>query len=459
MKVRKIALLLVGIVAISSRSADASILDRKYPLDKLDAFWSANFHDTPPQSEWFSELVSNPEKFSAVTTVHSSDAMVEEIAFDGIIIGEEVAIDTSYGSDSGQNKQLRAFPVIPIPTQVASKLYQRLPLLEIFLNRYQNFAPASTDTPKELEDLTKRYRSVALEIYLINSLRYFAESSFAKKCDRFRRVEEIYNSSLKNIQSSDLLINWQDLWPLYQSVQSRLGNDILKNVACSVSPAQTRSQIERKVKALTERMIAERIHTKVEETLTLLKQASHDFQSVVQKMNAIKIVSSEVMSFEETLKNVQANLEIVKKDLLKEQVLLNKLNDVDLSLLKNPSGNQELESAFEKSTRIIEMMVIASKELAFLSKISNNPLYQRKLAVCELIPARIANLDFNKDSASLKKYIMEPYELCLHDATTMVKELKHPSVTQKTWAQFSALVKEISSEFLRAPTSSTGGVQ
>lgn len=430
--------------------ATASILDRKYTFDKLDEFWNSNFKNRPPQTSWFEEMASNGQKFPTVIKTTSS-SVGDDLPFDGVLIGEETENGSGgSGGGSGHQGEMKGFPVIPIPVEVAQKLYQRLPLLEIYLNRYSSFASTSTDTSEQLTLLRQRYYSVGVEVYLSNLLRYFSESTFQKKCDRLQRASLIMESLLREAKENDLLPEWRVLWPIYENAKNRMGNDILKPVVCTVSPAETRAQIQKKVKDLVQEMLYFEVSKKVEETVVLLNGVSGDFQKVVNEMNGVQIKTTDIMEFEQTLRNVSSNLLLVKNDSLKEQQLLKKLGEIDLTKLSDQTGSGDLKKALQQTDDLFEQMRLGVSELSNLSSISNNATYRGELLVCSSMPSRLQNINWQQDTATLRKYITEPYNQCLSAASRMVTDLKRPSPMQKVWSKFASFVKEISSDFLKS---------
>ncbi|MBF0314125.1 MAG: hypothetical protein HQK52_11970 [Oligoflexia bacterium] len=452
-KIKFFLLLLSSLPSLSF----ASILESYYPMDKLNTYWNSNFRNAAPDTEWFREIEVRSEKFNPVLPISGAEeaaTMGDDLPFEGMIVGERIGGGES-GDDGGSSseKKMNAFPVVPIPSGVAAKLYARLPLLEIFLSRYLKFAPMSTDLPAEVDELTRRYRSVVLELYLINTLRYFAENSFEKKCDRFQRAQELQQGMLQTIGERDLLPEWRPLWSIYENINERIGADILKQVVCNVRPVVTRGEVKKKIQALVDEQIYQEVHKQVEDTIKLLTLAKSEFQAVVNDMNKVEILSNDVMVFVDTLQNVKANLLMVQNDMLKEQTLLGRLNEVDLDKLKESAGgSKELESGINQTKKVFDEIRLGIGELSLLSRSSELPLYRTKLAVCEQMVPRLQSINLSgEDTGTLMRYIMEPYDLCIDEATKMVKDLKKPTPVQKIWSSFANFVNEISIEYLKGP--------
>ena len=438
-----VLLLLVFSTILPTVSGNATVLDRRYTFSKLDEYWTTSIDRNPPNSQWFAKLVEEGDMYNPVVDVTPGEREDGDddfpLEFPGITGEDPEAPDVS--------RKLHGFPVLAIPRAHAQKLYKRLAQLEMYLSRYKYFHQDSADTADQIILLTKRHKSASMEMYLSHLLLYFAESTFENKCLRIRRVRDIGERSLQSLQKEDLLEDWEPLYEIYVAGKEKFGGDLLKEMACGVKPPRTRGEMEKIIKARVRVLIFKEVNKKIDETLILLRQASSNFQQLVNQMD-VTIQTKEIFQLEQDLGNVRANLLMVKDDLLKAAELIGKLKNVDLSQLDNPADLQEFKEAKEMMENMAGAILSVLEGMLKLTNISKDPAMVSQVKKCEGLDASYRNIDFSLNTASLKNKIVPRYESCLKAVERLVTPYRKPTAYKKLMAEFAKHVHHLSQTIL-----------
>ena len=414
-----------------------SILDRRYTSAKLDGLWLGTLGAVIPQAEWFAVLAPGPEAAEPVGDAPSE--LDFGVPFFGEIIGESATPDGTIVA--------RAFPVIPLSRADAAVLTRRLAWAEIYLNRYRYFEAVSTDTSKTLAALTARQYAAALEAYLITARLYFAAPDLTGKCTRLTRMQELVAGPLSGLDAGAPLPDWQSLVSIQTATAARLGTDALVGLVCSVEPVRGRAETVRIVETRVRERIMQEVRSKVQDTLQLLEAASAEFQRLVNDMD-VPIASAEILELERVLGNASANMILVKEDQLKAADTISELQAVDLSSLNQPGQLTEFE---EGKTRMVAMVALIEEvmdAMAELAQVVDDPDIGAELTPCAGLRGAYTALDLTRDTGTLARQILGPYEDCIARARAVVARFQEPSLDKAFMAELARQVRQISEAYL-----------
>ena len=128
---------------------------------------------------------------------------------------------------------------------------------------------------------------------MITARRYFSGADLTEKCRHLTRMNEINAGPLSGVSADRLTDAWRPLLPIAEAVRTRLGNDQLASLVCSVKPIRGRAETGQLVGTRVRELVITAVRTKVDDTLNLMNAASAAFQTLVNEMN-VTIWSAEV---------------------------------------------------------------------------------------------------------------------------------------------------------------------
>lgn len=416
-----------------------TILERRYSFGKLDQFWQQTLASEPPQAAWFEPLAvpTGP----APVTEPPVENPVSDVPFGSVIIGE-----TRPGPGAATVR--RAFPVVAMAADVAPTLHKRLALLEIYLSRYRDFERGEKDTAEQLDQLRRRHLSAATELSLIVAMLYFAEPTLQAKCTRLQRLARVEKELPTNLPEGVLEPAWLPLGPVLAAARQRLDADAMRDMVCSVEPVRTRGEMQRIVTTRVGEHVMREVDKKTREALTLLNQASEEFQALVNGMD-VPIKSAEILELERLLGNVESNLLLVKNDELRAGTTIAEVQAVDLSTINQPGDMREYEAATAKLAAMVSEIDAVLEATAQLSVAADDPAIRAELALCDGLGSLYDQLDLTRDTATVETGVLAPYTACLTAVDAVVRRFQAPSLDQVFAAELSRNVRQISEAFLQ----------
>lgn len=415
------------------------VVERGYEWTKLDALWGSTLGGEAPSADRFA-LLSGADAPPPTVTGPMPDF---GLPFTGVVTGESAA--------GGGAATTQSFPVIPMSAEDAAVLSRRLAWAEIYLGRYRYYTPFSTDGAEVLAALTERQYAAALEAYLITARLYFSSPELTGKCQHLTRLGELAAGPLSGITDAALPAGWRPMLPIETAVATRLGDDALARLVCSVQPVRGRAETVRIVETRVREHVVREVRAKVQDTLTLLDQSAANFTALVNRMD-VPIFTAQIMELERVLGNAAANMTLVKDDQLDAATTIANLQAVDLSSLAQPAALDEFKTGGERMQAMVALIEKVMSALAELPNAVDDPEVQAELAGCASLAGAYGALDHALDTQTLTLQINGPYEDCIAHARSVVARFQQPSLNKALMAELARHIRQISEVYLSSVT-------